>query len=472
MRFISLLSAILVVAVLYLVLIERDALFTFARGEGLDAAIAVAREDDAPAGSAEAAEAPVTNPAETPGPADAPSGDAMSNAVMEETPEAASEEAGADQGAPIRVVALKSIARPLDNSIQLRGQTEAARQVELRAETSSTVLSAPISKGTLVSQGDLLCKLDAGTRETSLAEAEARLAEAEASVPTAEARVIEAEALLEEAQINYTAADKLSEGGFASSTTLASRRAAVRSAEATLSAAKAGLSSTEASISAARATVAAAEKEIERLQIHAPFDGLLESDTAEIGAYLQAGGLCATLYDLDPIRLTGYLPETEVERANLGAQARALLTASGREVTGKVTFLSRSADPTTRTFRVEIDVPNPDLAIRDGQTATISIASGGVEAHLLPQSALTLNDEGELGVRVVGKTSLAEFVPVEILRDSGRGIWVTGLPDQADVIVIGQEYVVAGVPVLASYDLPGAGEGDLALPDLTDGAGQ
>ena len=118
---------------------------------------------------------------------------------------------------------------------------------------------------------------------------------------------------------------------------------------------------------------------------------------------------------------------------------------------GRVTFLSRSADPQTRTFRVDIDVPNADLNIRDGQTAEIMIASDGANAHLLPQSALTLDDDGRLGVRLVATGSVAQFVPVQLIRDTVKGVWVTGLDDQVDVIVVGQEYVTDGVAVVPTW---------------------
>ena len=77
------------------------------------------------------------------------------------------------------------------------------------------------------------------------------------------------------------------------------------------------------------------------------------------------------------------------------------MAAGGAQVVGKVTFLSRSADPTTRTFRVEIEVPNKELKIRDGQTAEILIGAAGAQAHLVPGSALTLNNDGALGLRAV-----------------------------------------------------------------------
>lgn len=196
--------------------------------------------------------------------------------------------------------------------------------------------------------------------------------------------------------------------------------------------------------------MATAETEIDRLEITAPFAGLLESDTAELGSLMQPGGLCATVIQLDPIKLVGFVPETEVDRVEVGALAGARLV-SGREVQGRVTFLSRSADPTTRTFRTEIQVANPDFSIRDGQTAEILIAADGLMAHKVPQSALTLNSEGKLGLRTVSGDDLVEFVPITLLRDTIDGVWVTGLPDQADVIVVGQDFVTAGVRVKASF---------------------
>jgi multidrug efflux system membrane fusion protein len=225
----------------------------------------------------------------------------------------------------------------------------------------------------------------------------------------------------------------------------------VAAAKAGVSSATSGLRAARSGIEAATAAVAAAETEIARLTISAPFSGLLESDTAELGSLLQPGALCATIIQLNPIKLVGFVPETEVNRVMLGAKAGARLAAGGEQVIGNVTFLSRSADPQTRTFRVEIEVANDDLRIRDGQTAEIAISSAGVKAHLVPQSALTLNDDGTLGVRLVDENAVVSFAPVEIMRDTSRGIWVTGLPEVADVIVVGQEYVTAGVRVAPTW---------------------
>ena len=423
MRVTPIILSIIVATVLYFLVFERDRLLSFASS-----------------GPQEPVEAEIADAAPEP---------------VAESP------AGGER--VVSVVALKSTASQIDSAVLLRGRTEAARQIDVRAETSGLVDSEPLRKGAYVEQGQLLCEIDPGTRLTSLAEAEARvpeaaarLPEAQSRVPEAEGRVLEAEARLEEALINDNAARQLSEDGFASTTRVAGTRAAVSSARAGVQTAKAGLEAAKAGIEAARAGVQAAEaavasarNEIDRLDVKAPFSGLLETDTAELGALLQPGGMCATIIQLDPIKLVGFVPEGEVSKITTGAMAGARLV-SGNEVQGRVTFLSRSSDPETRTFRVEVQVPNPDLAIRDGQTAEIIIASEGKTAHLIPASAMTLNDNGALGVRLA-EDGKATFKPVTILRDTIDGVWVDGLGEQADIIVVGQEYVIDGVAIDVTY---------------------
>lgn len=413
MRLIPMVTAVLVMFALFAVVFQRDALIAFAYGE---------------------------TGAETLGEAATADGVIVTDAVQEV----------ATAGPVVRVVALRSIAQSIGNAVLMRGETQADRQVEVRSETTAIVISEPLRRGAFVEQGQVLCQLDPGTRESALEEAIARLREAEAKVPEAEARLDEAYANLEEAEINFNAASKLSQGGFASETRLAETKARVSSATAGIEAAKAGLEAARSGIEAADASVHSAERDIDRLTIEAPFSGLLESDVAELGSLMQPGSLCATVIRLNPIKLIGYVPETEVNQVTVGARAGATL-ATGQQVSGLVTFLSRSADPTTRTFLVEIAVQNDDLRIRDGQTAEIIVEADSGVAHRLPQSALTLNNEGQLGVRIVGQGSLVEFVPVQLLRDDAQGVWLSGLPDEADVIVVGQDFVTEGVLVEATY---------------------
>jgi multidrug efflux system membrane fusion protein len=450
MRLLSVVIAVLVCVALYFVVLDRDRLVGFAAR--------VAGEE------VEAVEV------ETGG-----------------APTAIAETSGARAPA-VHVVARVSEAREVSDAVMVRGQTDAARQVIVAAETTGTVVSEPLRRGAFVEVGQLLCQLDPGTREASLAEAEARLAEARARRPEVlarvslaratiaerEARVAEAAARLEEARINQEAATRLGEGGFASEVRIANTDASLRAAEATVVAAETSLDSVDADIESARAAVEAvdaaiesalagverAEREIANLTIEAPFAGLLETDTAELGALLQPGSTCAEIVQLDPIKLVGFVPEADIARVELGAAVGGRL-ASGDEVAGRITFAGRSADDVTRTFRVEGEVPNPDLAIRDGQTVEMFIRTDPRSAHLIPASALTLNDEGTLGLRVVD-AGVARFAPVELLRDTPEGVLLSGLPERAEVIVVGQEYVTEGVAVDVTYAEAPAGGGGLA----------
>ena len=422
MRIMSLITAVVVVAVLYLIVFERDAVRQVAGGAS--PTILWEASKDTPLVNDVVVE---EESAETETPAKAPSERQL-----------------------IKVVAMKSTAREIDSAVVLRGQTEAARSVVLRSETSGQVINQPLRKGHVVAAGETLCELDPGTREANLADAIARLKEAEARVPETQARQDEAKARLEEAKINFNAADKLAQGGFASETRVASTQAAVRSAEAAVESAKAGFDATSSRIQSAEAAVAAAQKEIDRLTIKATFGGLLESDTAEIGSLLQPGSACATVIQLDPIKIVGFVPETERDRVTVGARAGARLL-DGTEVSGNVTFLSRSADKLTRTFRVELEIPNADMTIAYGQTADILIASDGKAAHLIPQSSLTLNDSGALGVRTILADNATKFVEISLLRDTPNGVWVSGLDPEVSIIVVGQEYVIDGIVVDPTY---------------------
>jgi multidrug efflux system membrane fusion protein len=306
---------------------------------------------------------------------------------------------------PVPVVVQSSTAQDIASAVILRGRTEATRRVDVRAETTGTVISEPLSSGTMVAEGQLLCELDPGTRNAQLAQARAAL---------------------EEARLNDQASSTLAERGFGSETTAAARRA---------------------QLGAALAAVEQAEKEIERLRITAPFAGTLETETAELGALLQPGSACATVMSLERVRFVGFVPEREVSRIRVGSPVQVRLV-DGNTVRGNVTFVSNSADPQTRTFRIEAEVDNTDRSIRDGATAEISIAISAGEAHLLPQAALTLDDAGQIGVRIV-RDGAAYFLPTTVIRDEMDGVWLAGLPDQADVIVVGQEFVSDGRAVRA-----------------------
>ncbi len=305
----------------------------------------------------------------------------------------------------IDVVTKISRAQPLESTLTLTGSTEASRTVDVRAETSGIVLQAQ-RKGARVRKGDLLCQLDIGDRK----------ARREAGI-----------ARLNQALVQARAQKTLSEKGFAASNTS--------------SAAK-----TDAEV--IRAEIMQIDLEIANLQIRAPFDGVVEGSTVEIGALLQMGNTCAQIMDPDPLRVVGFVPEFRIGALRLGNPATANLI-TGQKVQGGIVYIAQSADSATRTFKVEVEVPNSDYSLRDAVTADIEFPLDTKLAHKLPQSSMTLGDSGEIGV-MVAEGGKAKFRKVEILRDDTNGVWVTGLDNQATVIVVGQEYVSDGSTIKAT----------------------
>lgn len=304
------------------------------------------------------------------------------------------------KGKPVPVVVYTSQAQQTRGTLVIRGRTEANRNVKVASETTGRVISQALPSGSRVTAGQVLCRLNPGVRAAELAEAQASLAEA---------------------QVEAEAATQLKRKGFTAETTL-------RSAEARLQAAQARLDRVN--------------WDIAQLDIIAPFDGVLESDTAEVGTLMTSGTVCADVIDLTKVKVTGFVAEQEVDLLSLGQSAKARLI-NGVTAEGQITFLSRMADEQTRTFAVEVTVDNADGAIRDGMTAELQVALPAKTAHLLPQQALTLDDEGRMGVRV-NEDGVARFYPVQILTEDGKGVWLGGLPEHVDIIVVGQEFVRDG----------------------------
>lgn len=298
-------------------------------------------------------------------------------------------------------------AEDLPQVIRMRGRTEANAIVTARAETNGTVRQVHVRKGQAVEAGDLLCSLDQGTRQAALATAEAQLAQAQAD--------------LENNQ-------QLRERGVAPANTARQVEVALLSAQANYDQALA---------------------ELERTEIHADVPGIVQDPLATVGDSLSAGAECATLIQLDPMVFIGEVPEAQVGLLAAGENAL-VSTVTGQQVTGEVRFVSASANEATRTFTVEIEVPNNDGLIRHGVTAEAFVDVGNIRAHLVPQSVLTLDTDGQLGIRTV-EDGIVAFYPIEIVRDTREGSWVTGLPEVADVITLGQEYVQAGQQVAASH---------------------
>ena len=304
------------------------------------------------------------------------------------------------------------------------GRTEPNRMVQIKAKTPGAIAATPIAEGAFVRAGTVVCRQDIDARR---------------------ANVDQARAQLEKALGDLRATEALVEQGYRSSTSLPRDRAAV---------------------DAARAQVKSAEIELDNVNLRAPFDAVYERRLAEVGDYLAPGQPCATLVELDPLKLETELTETQVGNVEQGQDVQVRL-ATGQDVTGRVQFIESVANPSTRTFRMVTQLPNPGRELKAGVSATIGLQTGEAMASLVPSSILTLSEDGETGVRYVDRDDIVRFARTTQVDESPNGLWVTGLPEVARIIVEGQDYVSIGseVQVRTEASLPDAG-GSLAASEF------
>jgi multidrug efflux system membrane fusion protein len=205
-----------------------------------------------------------------------------------------------------------------------------------------------------------------------------------------------------------------------------------------------------ASLEAARAAQRTQEIELANTKIQAPFDGFVDDRYVNAGDYMRIGDKCELVIAPEPFLAVGAVSERDVSQVKVGEPASATLV-SGETVQGKVYFVASKADTTTRTFRIEIELPNPDAKLRDGVSADIHVPVKELRAAKISPGILVLDDNGVVGVRTV-ENGIVHFKPVQIVSDGPDGMWVTGLRDGTTVITVGQEFVSEGSrvkPVMA-----------------------
>lgn len=185
--------------------------------------------------------------------------------------------------------------------------------------------------------------------------------------------------------------------------------------------------------------------ELNRTEVKAPFRGYLER-VIKPGNFINRGEVCAVIIELDPVTFVAEVPEADIKNVMRGQNVKIKLV-TGETISSKLSFVSKSATPSTRSFRVEAEVKNPDGLIRDGITGTLQIQTNKILANKISPSILLLSDSGTIGVRIVDADNIVKFMPIKILEDVQNGIWVKGIPDSSNIIIRGQGFVENGEKV-------------------------
>lgn len=308
----------------------------------------------------------------------------------------------------VPLVRTVSVAEPVfvdhARAIRLSGITEADKRVELAARSEGVISALALSKGGMVEAGAVVMTLEG---------------------PEAVAQEEIAQIALSQKERDLEVAEKLFQGGSTSESNLTNARSARDAAQAELNRAKAAA---------------------DRLRLKAPFAGIVDSVAVELGEWVQTGTPVATILSLDPILVKAEVSEVDLSSISAGSTAKVRLV-NGTEMDGTVRLVAREASAQTRTFPVEIALPNPDLSLPSGMTAEVSLFAAPVRAVVVPRSIITLSDDGLLGLRVVGSDNVAQFAAVQIIDDTQDGLVVTGVPDDVRIITAGQDLVSNGETV-------------------------
>ena len=289
--------------------------------------------------------------------------------------------------------------------IRVAGVTEADKQAVLAARSNGIVAALGVSQGDEIATGTLVMRLDGADATAAVARAESALAQAKEQLEVGE--TLFARGSLAEMEIT-------------------SRRAAETAAEAALS--------------EEQATA-------DRLLLSAPFAGIVDSVDVELGEWVQAGTPITTILSLDPIVVKAEVSELDVGYVTVGGPANVKLV-NGAEMQGTILHVARQASAQTRTFVIEVALPNPDRIIPAGMTAEVRLSVAPQPAVIVPRSVITLSDDGVIGLRVVGADNLAQFVPVMLIDDTEAGLVVAGVPTGVRIITAGQDLVRDGDQVI------------------------
>ncbi|WP_226781755.1 efflux RND transporter periplasmic adaptor subunit [Oceaniglobus trochenteri] len=338
-------------------------------------------------------------------------------------------EQAADETPAQRAVAVavrRSVAEDVAQVFVAEGQAKPDRDTMIRAETSGQIGEVLVSKGADVTQGQIIARIDVASRAADLARAEEELARA---------------------QRDYDNAQALLERGVATADRVAQSRA---------------------TLAAAQASVAEAKEATDNTELRAPFAGRLEALNLAEGEFVATGTEIGRVVDNTPLTITIQIPQQSLSDIKVGQSAEVNFI-TGAETKGEVTFVGSSADPQTRTFTAEIRVPNADGAVPAGISAKVRIPTGSVTAHFVSPAILSLGTDGTLGVKTVEDDNIVAFHEISIVRAQTDGIWVSGLPEEAQIVTIGQGFVNAGEKAAPQEEPEAAPKTDTGANETADG---
>ena len=306
-----------------------------------------------------------------------------------------------------KVVVKKLQKESFTKTLKFSGFSEASRIVIIKSQVEGKVSSKSFEKGKFYKAGSQLVLIDPEDKI---------------------ARLKEMEALLNQRKKEYEVAEKLFKKGFRSEVKLSESRTNFENA---------------------LALYEKSQVELNNTKILIPFDSTIEDSFIELGDYVKKGDKIAKIVDLDPIFVKVNVTENVINNLKLNQTTSIIIADKSYE--GLISYISKTSDPLTRNFRVEIKINNKQKQIISGLSSEVKINLSKEDAYIIPSSLISLDDQGKLGIKVVQEKKVL-FLTIDIISDTGNGYWVNSnsknnLEDYM-LITQGHEYVIEGENVV------------------------
>ncbi|WP_419834774.1 efflux RND transporter periplasmic adaptor subunit [Endozoicomonas atrinae] len=290
---------------------------------------------------------------------------------------------------------------PVKRTLTLYGTTETDRTVTVSAELAAQVITISAERGQLMAAGDEMIRLREGSLKAQLKSAEARVRQAEQDYQSA----------LSLQKKKHIADNQITQ--------------------------------LEASLAEALSQKEQLQTQWENTLIKAPVSGILNKRHVEVGDFIDKGKPVAEILDLDPLVVHVDVPQNHINYFKSGQKA-VVQFLGGATSEATIRFIDRQANASTRTFSVELTIPNPDMKIPAGLSVEADLLMEEVLALEISPAWLALSEDGEPGIKWVTTGNRVQFTPVDVVKSESNRLWVTGIPEQARVITRGQGFVRSG----------------------------
>jgi membrane fusion protein, multidrug efflux system len=316
--------------------------------------------------------------------------------------------AGTPTGRVINVEVVTVAGSDFAESVRLTGTVSAYRDVTVAAEETGIILALPVAKGSPVSAGQVIARIDDRILQAQVAQARAQ---ADITREVAERR----ERLFRDSNVGT----------------------------------ELGVLEAKSAAQQAAASLEALTQRLNRTVVRAPIPGILDDRQVEIGSMVSMGTPVARIIDVNPAKISAGVPERFAADITPGTRARVTIDAlPGRTFDARVDYVGAAVNPRNRTFPIELTLPNPGRAIKPEMVANVDVIKRNVaQAVVVPQEALVRVENGFVAfvVEESGSGPIARARSVVTGAAQRNQVVVqSGLQPGDRLIVVGQQLVANG----------------------------